>query len=209
MDYRVRTGFRYVFPGKVKKMLIFLAAEEICKYQIIKKKVEVDETASPEIREMQYLDLSRYLFTAMALSLGYGTYQGIAASAFLSKESTNLLLPLIISLIVAALYIPSHVMTGYLIALQLGRRVVLNETIPSLVIVLWPVLFRTTFLFQFLFWAMESSHPLAGWILTSLALTVGFCIYIRYVKKKLPREYLDSAGYNAVLGYIPIVDDAA
>lgn len=190
-------------------MIVFIqvVVEEIVKYRMIADKVEIDQTASVEIRQMQYLDLSRCLFTAMAFSLGYGTYQGLSMSLLLDYSSAGLVTPIVIGIVIAALYIPSHCMTGYLIGLQLGRKTVLHENLPAAAIVLWPVLFRSTFLFQFLFWAGTNRHPLLAWAVTSIVLTSAFVLYICHVKNKLPRDYLDNAGYNVVLGYIPIVDD--
>eukprot|EP00474_Spongospora_subterranea_P002978 CRZ03436.1 hypothetical protein [Spongospora subterranea] len=173
---------------------------------MMKKKVEMTESDDAHVRETQLCRLRNSLFMATSFSLGYSTYQGLATSALLSQESVTIWIPLLISVLVALLYIPSHVMSGYLIGLQLSRRTVLNENIHAIVILTTPILFRTCFLFQLFFWAGKQEHRFLGWVVTSVLISVVFAYYIRHIKKKLPIEYLESAGYSTLLGYIPIVD---
>jgi len=151
-------------------------------------------------------DLRLQLFTAMALSLGYGTAQGILTHSMLISTYGQLSVfwAFIEACLVVFFYVPSHVMTGNLIGLQLGRRNVLNENLPLPVILSWPILFRTACLYQYLILSMRDFFW--SWIVILISLLVAFGSYIRHVQKKLPEDYLDAAGFNALLGYVQLQD---
>ncbi|CEO98929.1 hypothetical protein PBRA_007043 [Plasmodiophora brassicae] len=188
-------------------LLLFaqVSGEEAYKFFMIRSKTQRLGSESEQEAAIRLSDLRHCLFSSMAISLGYGTYQGLVTSALLSSRAQTMVLPLVISTLIAFLYIPFHVMTGYLIGLQLGRRAALNENVHSAFVII-PIVFRTLFLFQFFYWA-TSRHPFLLWFISSAAIIVSFAYYIRSIKKRLPAEFLQSAGYNQLIGYIPIVDD--
>ncbi|SPQ93000.1 unnamed protein product (mitochondrion) [Plasmodiophora brassicae] len=169
-------------------LLLFaqVSGEEAYKFFMIRSKTQRLGSESEQEAAIRLSDLRHCLFSSMAISLGYGTYQGLVTSALLSSRAQTMVLPLVISTLIAFLYIPFHVMTGAFVII--------------------PIVFRTLFLFQFFYWA-TSRHPFLLWFISSAAIIVSFAYYIRSIKKRLPAEFLQSAGYNQLIGYIPIVDD--